>query len=149
MLRILSLVGAAAVLAFVAACGETPQGGTAAEAKALLEKAVAEFKADKEAALAAFNSGQPPYTQRDLYVFCANASDGITTAHPTQKGQPLQNVRDMKGFAAGEEILKVATEDQVNEVAYMWPRPGSSEPVDKVSYVTKVGDQVCGVGYYK
>jgi len=36
-----------------------------------------------------------------------------------------------------------------NEVAYMWPRPGSTEPVQKVTFVTKVGDQVCAVGYYK
>jgi hypothetical protein len=31
----------------------------------------------------------------------------------------------------------------------MWPRPGSTDPVKKVSYVTRVGDQVCAVGYYK
>jgi hypothetical protein len=31
----------------------------------------------------------------------------------------------------------------------MWPRPGDTTPVHKVSFVTKVGDQVSGVGYYK
>jgi hypothetical protein len=31
----------------------------------------------------------------------------------------------------------------------MWPRPGEDEPVQKVAYVTKVDDQVCGVGYYQ
>jgi hypothetical protein len=31
----------------------------------------------------------------------------------------------------------------------MWPRPGTTDPVQKVSFVTKVGDQVCAVGYYK
>jgi hypothetical protein len=31
----------------------------------------------------------------------------------------------------------------------MWPRPGKDEPVQKVTYVTKAGDQVCAVGYYK
>lgn len=31
----------------------------------------------------------------------------------------------------------------------MWPRPGSTDPVPKVSFVTKVDDQVCTVGYYK
>ena len=31
----------------------------------------------------------------------------------------------------------------------MWPRPGSDKtPVAKVSFVTKVGDVGCGVGYY-
>jgi len=32
----------------------------------------------------------------------------------------------------------------------MFPRPGADKtPVQKVAYVTKVGDQVCLVGYYK
>ena len=31
----------------------------------------------------------------------------------------------------------------------MWPRPDGTEPVQKVSYVTKAGDEICGVGYYK
>ena len=32
----------------------------------------------------------------------------------------------------------------------MFPRPGTDKtPVPKVSFVTKVGDLVCGVGYYK
>ena len=31
----------------------------------------------------------------------------------------------------------------------MWPRPGQTENVKKVAYVTKVGDQVCAVGYYQ
>jgi hypothetical protein len=30
-------------------------------------------------------------------------------------------------------------------VSYVWPKPGGTEPVEKVGYVTKVGDQVCGV----
>jgi hypothetical protein len=32
----------------------------------------------------------------------------------------------------------------------VWPRPGPDKtPVAKVSFVTKVGDVGCGVGYYK
>jgi hypothetical protein len=32
----------------------------------------------------------------------------------------------------------------------MFPRPGSdTTPVEKMSFVTKVGDLGCGVGYYK
>jgi hypothetical protein len=39
---------------------------------------------------------------------------------------------------------------EITEVNYMWPRPGSDKtPVAKVSFVTKVGDLGCGVGYYK
>jgi hypothetical protein len=31
----------------------------------------------------------------------------------------------------------------------MYKRPGSTEQEPKVTLVTKVDDQVCGVGYYK
>jgi len=35
-------------------------------------------------------------------------------------------------------------------LTYMWPRPGADKtPVPKVSLVTKVGDLICFVGYYK
>ena len=37
----------------------------------------------------------------------------------------------------------------MNEVSYAFPRPGSTTPAPKVSYVTRVGDQICGVGYYR
>jgi hypothetical protein len=42
--------------------------------------------------------------------------------------------------------MKVATEGKINEVDYMWP--GSDMPIQKVAFVTKVGDQVYSVGYY-
>jgi hypothetical protein len=41
-------------------------------------------------------------------------------------------------------------EGEITEVSYMWPRTGSDKtPAAKVSFVTKVGDLGCGVGYYK
>jgi hypothetical protein len=33
--------------------------------------------------------------------------------------------------------------------SYNFPKPGSNDPVPKESFVTQVGDQGCGVGYYK
>ena len=51
-------------------------GGTADEAKAMLMKAVAAVKADKAKALDMFNKGEGGFLDRDLYVFCANVSDG-------------------------------------------------------------------------
>ena len=55
---------------------------TSEEARAMLEKAVAAIKKDKAKALDMFNKGEGGFKDRDLYVFCANASDGIMTAHP-------------------------------------------------------------------
>ena len=49
--------------------------GTAVEARSLLERAVAALRADTAAALAKFNRGDDGLRDRDLYVFCVNASD--------------------------------------------------------------------------
>ena len=57
--------------------------GSAEEAKAMLERAVAAVKEDKAKALAMFNNGEGSFKDRDLYVWCANASDGIITAQLT------------------------------------------------------------------
>jgi signal transduction histidine kinase len=122
--------------------------GSAREARAMLDRAVAEIKKDKAAALAKFNKGEAGFKDRDLYPFCASL-DGTTTAHPTHVGKNLKELKDKNGKAFGEEVFKAAEEGKIKQVTYMWPKPGGTEPVPKVSYVTKVGDQVCGVGYYR
>jgi signal transduction histidine kinase len=122
--------------------------GTAAEAKAMLEKAVAAVKKDMNAALAMFQKGEGGFKDRDLYPFCGGP-DGNFTAHPTLTGKSMKDLKDKTGKPLGEEMYKVAQDGKVSEVDYMWPRPGQTEPVKKVSYVTKVGNQVCAVGYYK
>lgn len=122
--------------------------GTSAEARAMLEKAVAAVKADKAGALAKFAKGEGGFKDRDLYPFCGGP-DGNFTAHPSLTGKSLKDLKDKAGKPLGEEMYKVAAEGKISEVAYMWPRPGQTEPVQKVSFVTKVGDQVCAVGYYK
>ena len=122
--------------------------GTADEAKAMLEKAVTALKANKADALAKFTKGEGGFKDRDLYPFCGGA-DGMFTAHPTLVGKSLKELKDKAGKALGEEIYSVAKEGAIAEVTYMWPRPGTTDPVQKKSYVTRVGDQVCAVGYYK
>src|SRR6476659_7981910 len=96
MLRNLGLVvGCAVVLVlFTGASVPAAEFGTAQEAKAMLEKAVVAVKEDKAKALDMFNKGEGGFKDRDLYVWCANASDGIVSAHPTIKGKQL---RDIKG----------------------------------------------------
>ena len=123
--------------------------GTAEEAKAMLEKAVAAVKEDKAKALDMFNKGEGGFKDRDLYVFCANVSDGILTAHPFLKGEHLQEIKGKKGFPLGQEIMQNAAEGTIKETTYWWPRPGSDEPLEKHTFFTRVGDQDCGVGYYK
>ena len=132
------------------AAAQQAQFGTAAEARAMLDKAVVAVRADKAKALETFNAGAGGYRDRDLYPFCANVSDGMFTAHPSLRGKPVRDLRDSSGRNFGEDIMRAGSADgTVNEVSYSFPRPGGGDPAPKVTYVTKIGDQVCGVGYYK
>ncbi len=121
--------------------------GSAAEAKAMLTRAAAAVKTDKAVALAKFTKGEDGFKDRDLYPFCGGA-DGMFTAHPKLVGKSLKDLEDKKGKKLGAEIYATAKEGKLSEVDYMWPRPGTDEPVKKVSFVTRIGDQVCAVGYY-
>jgi signal transduction histidine kinase len=144
-----ALVGLLMAADQVVAAGE---GGTAEEAKAMLERAVTAVEADEAAALEAFTAGTDGFRDRDLYVACSSAADGTVTAHgadPSMVGRSIYELTDAAGKKFGEEIQAVAAEDEFNTVEYVWPRPGESEPAPKVTYVTKVADQVCVVGYYK
>jgi Single Cache domain 2 len=125
------------------------QFGAEKEAKAMLDRAVAALKENKEKALEMFSKGEGGFKDRDLYVFSANASDGILTAHPYLKGEHLQDIVGKKGFPLGEEIMRTATEGKIQEVSYWWPRPGSDTPLEKHTFYTKVAGQNCGVGFYK
>ena len=128
---------------------EEAKFGSEQEARAMLEKAVAALQADKAKALAMFNNGEGGFKDRDLYVFCANASDGVLTAHPYLKGELLQNIVGKKVFPLGKAIMEKAAEGKIQSVTYWWPRPGSQTPLEKHTFYTKVGDQICGVGYYR
>ena len=148
MLRKL-LIGALASAAMIVSTSAFAQG-TAAEAKAMLDKAVAAVKADKAKAIASFLAGTDGFKDRDLYPFCFNISDGVTqAAPPSVRGKDVRTLKDAAGKAYGEDIYKAAQDGKVTEVSYMFPKPGATEPSSKVSFVTKVGDLGCGVGYYK
>ena len=97
-----------------------------------------------------FNNGDGGFKDRDLYVWCANASDGIVTAQPyVNRGKQLRDLKGKRGAPFGETIMQNATEGTIKETTYWWPRPGEDEPLEKETFYTKVGDQICGVGYYK
>ena len=84
-------------------------GGTADEAKAMLMKAVAAVKADKAKALDMFNKGEGGFLDRDLYVFCFNASDGkqVANGNPNAKqlmGVDARTLKDATGKPFGAEL---------------------------------------------
>ena len=148
------MIGALASLAMTLSTGALSQAqfGTAAEAKAMLEKAVAAVKADKEKARAMFNKGEGGFKDRDLQPFCFNVSDGklVAATVPNLLGTDVRALTDKAGKVFGQEVYQGAIEGKVTEVSYMFPRPGiDPTPFEKVSFVTRVADLGCGVGYFK
>ena len=149
-MTVASTLGALALMWSVAGI-DAQQYGTADQAKAMLERAVAALKANKDAALSAFNDkNNKEFHDHDLYVFCFSMTNGQTVAHPnpalintdvrafTYKGDPL-----------GKGLFDAVKPSGTNTFDYEFPKPGTIEPVPKESFVTRIGELGCGVGYYK
>jgi hypothetical protein len=134
-----------------AALAQQAQFGSAAEAKAMLEKAVTAIKADKAKALDMFNKGAAGFVDRDLYVFCFDAKTGIFDAHVVKSllGTDIRAIKEKDGSPLGQKIFDAVKEGAITTVSYNFPRPGGTDPWPKESYVTAVGNQARGVGYYK
>ena len=141
---------AAAALFWGVAFASAQQLGTAAEARAMLDKAVTELKAGEAAALAKFNDKAGGFRDRDLYVFCYNMTDGKFTAHPNPAlmGTDVRALK-VKDDPLGQRIFDSIKEGTVSTVDYNFPKPGTTDPAPKESFVIKIGNQGCGVGYYK
>ena len=147
----------AAVLALSTTAFAQQASGTADEAKAMLMKAAAAVKADKAKALDMFNKGEGGFLDRDLYAFCTNLSDAkvVAIGNPNAKqliGTDARTTTDSTGKVFGAEIYAAEQkpEGQITGVNYLFPKPGTTAPaVPKVSFVTRVGDLGCGVGYYR
>jgi signal transduction histidine kinase len=152
MLRKITLT-ALSVIAMAIAGAALAQGqfGTGAEAKAMLDKAVTELKANEATALAKFNKGEAGFKDRDLYVFCYEMNTGKFTAHVNQSllGTDVKALKEKDGSPLGEKVFNATKPGTTSTVSYNFPKPGTTEPVAKESYVTQVGNQGCGVGYYK
>jgi hypothetical protein len=88
---ILKLSTIALLLVGTAKATQANDYGTAEEAKVMLNKVVTALKDDKRKALEDFNDGNGGFKDRDLYVLCANASDGIITASPSSNGMNLND----------------------------------------------------------
>jgi len=107
---VIGALGAMAVLLSNTAFAQ----GTAADAKAMLEKTVAALKADKAKTLDQINKGEGGFLVGDIYPFCFNLSDGVIVAvgSPTARqnlGKDERTSRDATGDSFGERIYAAAT----------------------------------------
>lgn len=144
-------VGAISLVAlFVAAGVVGVERGTPGEAKAMLAKAVAHYRAvGRQRALADFNKKVAPFGDRDLYVVCL-AADHVEVANggfPSLVGTSADGLKDADGRPLGKALWDAALRNE-GSVRYRWLNPVSRKTEAKVSFVEKVGEEICVVGAY-
>ena len=127
--------------------------GTADEAKAMVQKAVALLKdAGPDKAFAAFDDpANKDFHDRDLYIF-VRSMDGNTVAHGANKGMighTNLDLKDADGKPYNKEMIDLANGKGSGWVEYRWVNPVSHKIEPKSSFIEKVGDYVVGAGFYK
>ena len=130
-----ALAAASALVLLLSSVGLAVAQGTAAEARAMLDRAVAALKVDEAMALAAFNDkSNKQFHQGDLYVFCVNMADGKLTAHPdpAMLGTDLRSTK-RNDDPYGQRIYDAlkSSGGGVVTVTYSGPKPGTTLPVPK------------------
>ena len=70
--------------------------------------------------------------------FWINDMDGNMVTHPFRpdlNGKDAKGVKDPNGNAIFVEFVDIVRHDGAGFLSYLWPKPGLSAPVEKVSYV--------------
>jgi len=148
-MKIVRIVLAAVVAVSTGSALLAVDRGTPAEAKAMLAKAAAYYKAvGRQQALADFNSKRAPFGDRDLYVVCLGADHTVVAngGFPSFVGQSVDQLKDADGKSVGKAIWDAAGGE--GSAHYRWINPVSRKMEPKVTFSQKVGDDVCAVGAY-
>jgi hypothetical protein len=149
--KLFALAFATLSLILTANLASAEQFGTADEAKAMLDRAVTALKSDAATALHAFSDpNNKQFHDSDLYVSCFNTSDGKFTA-----SCPGMIGIDVRAFKFGDDpigqrafdAIQSTPEGAVATMDYNFPKSG--KPALKQSLETRIGNQGCGVAYYK
>jgi signal transduction histidine kinase len=140
------------VLMLVAGSAGAQDRGSAVEAKALLDKAVAYYKANGQPkAFAAYNDPKGAFVSKDLYIFALDM-DGKILAHGANAaliGRDMMGAKDADGKLFMKEMVGVAKEKGKGSIDYKWESPKTKAVEQKSSFVEKVDGVVLGCGFYK
>ena len=128
---------------------------TAGDAKAMLDRAMAAMKANEATALKQFNDEKnKQFRDRDLYVYCFNIADGKFTAFQNDMmiGVDIRELKLPPDDPIGKrayDAVHDAPEGNVVTIEYSFPKPGTKAAAIKQTLETRVGNQACGVTYFK
>ena len=129
------------VFALVFGAALVAQAATQADAKAMVEKAVAFYKANgKDKAIAEFNNPNGQFVKGDLYVF-ANELSGLLLANggnPKLVGQNHLELKDPSGKFFNKECVEVAKTKGSGWVDYTWVNPVTKKVQPKTVWIQRV-----------
>ncbi|GDY34410.1 methyl-accepting chemotaxis protein [Acidovorax sp. NB1] len=127
------------------------QQGTADEAVALVQKAVALHKTTSEDQfLRSLTDKSQPFHDRDMYVFVLDSAGTYRAfgGNPAKVGTRVQDIPGIAGDRLVSDI--VAQADRApGWVEYDINNPATGAVQTKMSYVSRVGDLYVGCGVYK
>lgn len=146
------LLGAAAVSLALAGAALGADQGTAAQAEAMVHRAVAYIKANgPEKAAEEFTNGKS-FKDRDLYVSYYELGGKVLGhgANPKLVGKDLSGLKDPDGKLFIQMISDLAkTKGKGWTGSYKFRNPTTDKISEKVIYVERVDDTWVGVGIYK
>lgn len=135
----------------VLAVGYYVPRASAAQARALLDKAVNELQRDRKATLEAINTLRGGFLQDDLYVFVVDLGSKRYVAHGTNLrlvNTDFGKVKDPQGKPVGVPMLALLDRQDAAEYEYRWRNPVTGKIENKHAYVRKVAGYLVAVGYY-
>jgi cytochrome c len=146
------LLGACVMSLMMAGSAQAAEQGTAAEAEAMVKRAVAYIKANgPEKAYEEFTNGTS-FKDRDLYISVYDLS-GKNLAHGANAklvGKDLMGLKDPDGKPLIQMLTELAkTKGKGWSESYKFSHPVTKKFGDKMLYLERVGDTWVGVGIYK
>ena len=151
--RLFVSASVALVLGLTIGTANAAEFGTADEAKAMVTKAAAFYKANgKDKFLAEVGNPKGQFVDRDLYIV-PYSLDGIRLAHPYNPklvGRSVLDAVDFDGKEYGKEEVALIASKGSGWVDYKYTDPTTKKISSKSFYVEKIDDQIfVGCGIYK
>jgi cytochrome c len=146
------IIGVSFLVLMAGSITSAAEFGTAAEAEAMVKKAVQLIKTEgKEKAFAEFNNPKGKFVDRDLYVTVYDFK-GKCLAHganPKMIGKDFIDIKDIDGKPYVKERIETAKTKDKFWLDYKFTNPISKKIEPKSMYSEKVGDIIVNCGIYK
>lgn len=128
----------------------TSERSEAKRTQALLDKAVAHYKAKGDAALADFNA-PGEFVDGEFYVFVVGTDGKMLASGGSSAnliGQDVTNLRDAAGKAFMRDLLRDAKAHGAGVVEYNWLNPVDRRVEPKTTLYRRADERIIAAGYY-